>query len=287
MLPLLQGGFVYIGQPPLFRLSKGKKELYFQYDDELQDYLFNETKEKLTIVFNEYEGKEFSGDELVAVLDALSRFRKILHNLSRFNIPEDVITVLLENKVKKSDQFADLTFLTGLLSVLPQDKYAVGVPRACPWKTGAYEADVTAKDKSKRKFTIGPNIPLSPEYKKAFEMYPTLKPYLNSTATFRFIGKLGTIDRELQTPSWTKALDVIQEEMFKGFHLQRYKGLGEMNPEQLWETTMNPQNRILTQVNITDAEQADEMFSTLMGDKVEPRRDFIQNHAMEVTNLDI
>jgi len=287
MLPLLQGGFIYIGQPPLFRLSKGKKELYFQYDDELQTYLFNETKGKLSIVFHQCGEKAFAGDELVAVLDALSRFRNTLHNLSLLNIPDDVMTILLENKVKSSDQFNDVSFLSTILSSLPPERYAAGAPQNCPWKNGSWEADVTAKDKSKRKFTIGPHIPLSPEYRKALDMYPLVKPYLYSTATFRFIGKDGAIDRETKVASWMKILDTIQEEMFKGFHLQRYKGLGEMNPEQLWETTMNPKNRSLVQVNIADAEQADEMFTTLMGDKVEPRRDFIHNHAMEVTNLDI
>ena len=287
MLPLLQGGFIYIGQPPLFRLSKGKKELYFQYDDELRTYLFNETKGKLSIRFDKCGEQEFVGDELVAILDGLSRFRTTLRNLSLLNIPDDVLVMLLEKSVKSSDQFTDVSFLNMLLSSLPPDQYATGLPRDCPWKNGSWEADVTTKDKNKRQFTIGPRIPLSPEYRKALDMYPMLKPYLNSTATFRFIGKEGGIDREMQVTSWTKILDTIQEEMFKGFHLQRYKGLGEMNPEQLWETTMNPKNRSLIQVNIADAEQADEIFTTLMGDKVEPRRDFIHNHAMEVTNLDI
>jgi DNA gyrase subunit B len=82
-------------------------------------------------------------------------------------------------------------------------------------------------------------------------------------------------------------LKIIRDESFKGSHLQRYKGLGEMNPEQLWDTTMNPENRTLMQVSIDDAEQADDIFTTLMGDKVEPRREFIQNHALEVTDLDI
>ncbi|HBT97616.1 MAG TPA: DNA topoisomerase (ATP-hydrolyzing) subunit B [Desulfobulbaceae bacterium] len=287
MLPLLQGGFIYIGQPPLFRLSKGKKELYFQYDDELRAYLFNETKGKLNIVFHQCGEKEFAGDELVAVLDALSRFRNTLHNLALLNIPDDVITILLENRVKSSDQFGDISFLETILSSLPAERYTIDSPRNCPWKSGSWEANVTTRDKNKRKFTIGPHIPLAPEYRRALDMYLTVKPYLNSTATFRFVGKEGTIDREMTVASWTKVLDTIQEEMFRGFHLQRYKGLGEMNPEQLWETTMNPQNRSLVRVNIADAEQADEMFTTLMGDKVEPRRDFIHNHAMEVTNLDI
>ena len=87
--------------------------------------------------------------------------------------------------------------------------------------------------------------------------------------------------------NWHRLIEVVREETFKGSHLQRYKGLGEMNPEQLWDTTMNPENRTLVQVKIDDVEITDDIFTTLMGDKVEPRRDFIQNHALEVAELDI
>jgi DNA gyrase subunit B len=97
-----------------------------------------------------------------------------------------------------------------------------------------------------------------------------------------------TLDAEdMRAETWQEMVQMVRNESFKGSHLQRYKGLGEMNPEQLWETTMNPDNRTLLQVQINDAEAADEMFTTLMGDKVEPRREFIQNHALEVTELDI
>jgi DNA gyrase subunit B len=92
---------------------------------------------------------------------------------------------------------------------------------------------------------------------------------------------------EQTTDNWHRLMEMIREETFKGSHLQRYKGLGEMNPEQLWDTTMNPANRTLVQVRIDDMNITYDMFTTLMGDKVEPRRDFIQNHALEVADLDI
>ena len=94
-------------------------------------------------------------------------------------------------------------------------------------------------------------------------------------------------DKEIPVANWMELLDSVKAESFKGSHLQRYKGLGEMNPEQLWDTTMDPQHRVLLQVSIEDAEKADDIFTTLMGDKVEPRREFINNHALEVTNIDI
>ena len=93
--------------------------------------------------------------------------------------------------------------------------------------------------------------------------------------------------QKLEAKDWQELLEIVRKESFKGSTLQRYKGLGEMNPIQLWDTTMDPERRILLKVRIEDAEKADDIFTTLMGDKVEPRRDFIQNHAMEVSDLDI
>ena len=128
---------------------------------------------------------------------------------------------------------------------------------------------------------VGPEIPLISEYRSALALYPAIKPYINEHFTVQAHGK------EIVVANWQELLRVVRAESFRGSSLQRYKGLGEMNPEQLWETTMNPEKRTLIQVSIDDAESADEIFTTLMGDKVEPRRDFIQNHALEVSDLDI
>jgi len=133
---------------------------------------------------------------------------------------------------------------------------------------------------------LGPNIPLIAEYRQALDLYTDIKSFLGQKFTLTRVTASGK-DREIPVDNWHDLVRMIREETFKGSHLQRYKGLGEMNPEQLWDTTMNPENRTLLQVNIDDAEAADEIFTTLMGDKVEPRREFIQNHALEVSELDI
>jgi DNA gyrase subunit B len=133
---------------------------------------------------------------------------------------------------------------------------------------------------------LGPNIPLIAEYRQALDVYPEIKPFLGQKFTLTKVSATGQ-DRDIPIANWHDLVRMVREETFKGSHLQRYKGLGEMNPEQLWNTTMDPQNRTLVQVSIDDAEAADDMFTTLMGDKVEPRRDFIQNHALEVSELDI
>jgi len=134
--------------------------------------------------------------------------------------------------------------------------------------------------------TIGPNIPLIPEYRHAIELFPEIRDFLSGAFTIIKTSPSG-VEKENLAENWHEVIRIVREETFKGSHLQRYKGLGEMNPEQLWDTTMNPQNRTLLQVTIENAEAADDLFVTLMGDKVEPRREFIQNHALEVSELDV
>ena len=129
--------------------------------------------------------------------------------------------------------------------------------------------------------TVGPQIPLIPEYHALVKLYPLVKELIVGEYTIEIKGQ------QVAIKDWKELLEVVRKESFKGSHLQRYKGLGEMNPEQLWETTMDPVKRIMLQVKIEDETKADDIFTTLMGDKVEPRRDFILNHAMEVSELDI
>ena len=134
--------------------------------------------------------------------------------------------------------------------------------------------------------TVGPNIPLINEYRHGLELYKSIKSYLQGSFSIKRLASSAQ-ETELTADNWHGLIEMVREETFKGSHLQRYKGLGEMNPEQLWDTTMNPVNRTLVQVKIDDMEITDDVFTTLMGDKVEPRRDFIQNHALEVADLDI
>jgi len=129
--------------------------------------------------------------------------------------------------------------------------------------------------------TIGPQIPLIPEYHALIKLYPRVQELIVGEYTIDNKGK------QIEVGDWKELLEVVRKESFKGSHLQRYKGLGEMNPEQLWDTTMDPSKRVMLQVKIEDEGKADDIFTTLMGDKVEPRRDFILHHAMEVSDLDI
>ena len=287
MLPLVQGGYVYIGQPPLYRLARGKNEKYFLDDEELNNYLFTQASEKIKIICEDDEQTELTGERLVRTLRELSLYQKLVAYLARMNIWEDLLFNLLTRDIRKADQFADKALVESIIEDLSGNKeMKVGSIRPCRWRADCYEVDVAVKGKAQIMTTLGPQIPLINEYRSALQLFPAIQPYLDKKFIVRQETKPGEIT-DIDVGNWNDMVETVRSESFKGSHLQRYKGLGEMNPEQLWDTTMNPLNRVLLQVNIRDAEAADEMFTTLMGDKVEPRREFIQNHALEVTDLDI
>ncbi len=285
MFPLVEKGYVYIGQPPLFRLSRGKQEKYFVDENYLNKYIFTQASSKFRLI---PEGKdELADDFFVRFLEKISVYEKIVEFMNRMNIWEELLSFLLEKGVRSADQFSDIDFVNTLRDSLVNEKNRVKDVRNCSWRDECYEFDISLSDKKQIFATIGPQIPLIAEYRTALGFFEEIQPYLQSSFTIISQKSDGSEGSTFQAENWRKMLEIIKEESFKGSNLQRYKGLGEMNPEQLWETTMNPENRTLLQVKIEDAEQADDIFTTLMGDKVEPRREFIQDHALEVTDLDI
>jgi DNA gyrase subunit B len=286
MLPLVEGGFIYIGQPPLYRLGRGKKEQYFLDENKLNSHLFTQASENLKVEVIGPEKTIVEGAFFVELLEKLSVYQKIVAFMNRMNIWEEMLYFLLENGIRSADQFKEESFINDLKVKLPEDKLVIGNIRSCRWRPDCYELDIAVRGKVQIMMTLGPQIPLINEYRTALNLFPTIHPFIQSGFNIIYTG-LNKQEKEIKAADWIEMLKIIRDESFKGSHLQRYKGLGEMNPEQLWDTTMNPENRTLMQVSIDDAEQADDIFTTLMGDKVEPRREFIQNHALEVTDLDI
>ncbi len=285
MLPLIQGGFVYIGQPPLYRLGRGKKEQYFLDDNSLNSHLYTQASESMKVIRND-DNSVVEGAELVTILEKLSTYQRIVAFMNRMNITEEMLYFLLENNIKSADQFKNKEFVESFISRLSDEEFIIGNIRVCGWREDCYEIDIAVRGKVQIMMTLGPEIPLISEYRSALELFGTIQSYLKNSFTINHVNKNGT-EKNFTAEDWKRMVEIIREESFRGSHLQRYKGLGEMNPDQLWETTMNPENRSLIQVSINDAEQADDVFTTLMGDKVEPRREFIQNHALEVSYLDI
>ena len=284
MLPLIENGYVYIGQPPLYRLGRGKKEKYFIDDDALNSYLYDQASKFIHV--RSKNGLEIRGKKMVDILQKLSVFERIINYMERMNYPEKMVILLLAKNVHTADQFEDKQFVEELLAELKELKPTVGNIHTCRWRPSCYEVDVSFHGQFHVMTTLGPNIPLIAEYRHGLDLYGELKDYLDDSFTIIRTSASGQ-KKEYAAENWHELIKVVREETFRGSHLQRYKGLGEMNPEQLWDTTMNPENRTLIQVKIENAESADDMFTTLMGDKVEPRREFIQNHALEVSELDI
>ncbi len=279
MLSLVERGHVYIGQPPLYRISRGKKEQFFLDDQELNNFLFQQAS--ATCRLRTEAGRIIEGEDLMALLKEFSRYQQLVEYLERSNLWEELLIFLVEENIHSADQFENETRLAEIHARLSGGRFTLGSIRPCRWRPSCYEFDAAIKGRAHLLTTIGPHIPLLPEYRQVLTQYPRISDLLKEKFT------LLIKDQETKLASWREALITLRNEAFKGSSLQRYKGLGEMNPEQLWETTMNPENRILLQVKIEDAEKADEVFTTLMGDKVEPRREFIQNNALEVSSLDI
>jgi len=286
MLPLVEGGYIYIGQPPLYRLGRGKKEQYFLEEEDLNIHLFNEASRILKIRADNKDNEIIEQENMINILKKLAVYNQVVAFLGRMNIWEDLLYYLLENDVHSADQFSDEDFVKKLVDGLSPEKHIIGNIRPCRWRPSCYEVDIAVQGQAQIMMTLGPQIPLINEYRTALSLFDGIKSLLRCSFTV-LRGVQGADDKEFPAENWSKMIKIVRNETFKGSHLQRYKGLGEMNPEQLWDTTMNPQNRSLVQVKIGDAEQADDIFTTLMGDKVEPRREFIQNHALEVSELDI
>ena len=283
MQPLIEQGHIYIGQPPLYRLGKGKKEQYFLNDEELNAYLYAQASQLMQIHTD--KAWVMAEEEMVDILRKLSMFERVIAYLERMNIPENLVLFLLAHDVHSAIQFESRDFVEGLRQRLGDEAQA-GSLRTCGWRPSCFEFSAIFRGQTHVSAIIGPNIPLINEYKHALELYRTVRPCLNGS--FRLVRTAAAGQgAELQADNWRRLIEMVREETFKGSHLQRYKGLGEMNPEQLWDTTMNPANRTLVQVRIDDVDLTDDIFTTLMGDKVEPRREFIQNHALEVADLDI
>jgi DNA gyrase subunit B len=286
MLPLVEGGFVYIGQPPLYRLGRGKKEQYFLDENKLNSHLFTQASQNLSLEAKDVDNSLIEGEFFIELLEKISVYQRITAYMNRMNIWDEMLFFLLDNGIRSADQFKNEDFVKELKEKLPEDRLVIGNVRSCRWRPDCYEFDAAVRGKVQIMMTVGPQIPLINEYRTALGIFSVIRPFLNSSFTIKQL-ITGGQEKSLEVEDWKEMLKQIRDESFKGSHLQRYKGLGEMNPEQLWDTTMNPENRTLMQVTVDDAEIADDIFTTLMGDKVEPRRDFIQTHALEVTDLDI
>jgi len=278
MPDLIERGHLYVAQPPLYRVVAGKNEFYVKDEQGLNQYLLHRIadREKIQVA----GGDELSGKKLVKLLGGIIRFYDNLGKLSRRGYNPRFIEFLASQGISDKSAFKSKQFMDGLLRKMEESGFQVSDVRYDE-EDGNYEFVVTETRNGGQSFEVNWGFLASPELRQLMSISKELgEPNAESVI-------LSDNGESKSVVGLRQLLEELMERAKKGLVIQRYKGLGEMNPQQLWATTMDPEKRTLYQVDIKDAVEADDIFTVLMGDKVEPRREFIQSNALEVTELDI
>jgi DNA gyrase subunit B len=276
---VIDRGHLCIAQPPLFKVTQGKKDTYLKDESEKSRFLLNRVAEAVEIT--PQAGNGLRGDALIAMLQRMEEYRNHARKLQQRGVPREALDILFAEGFSDRAALGDPDKMASLANALEKNGFE-NVRQLTDEETETPILQFTiGGNGTGRKVVVNHELLSLYEFRqmaKAFEQLSAfgLPPYTvqhgDDAMTFVHVDDL---------------LDQIYKLAEKGLSIQRYKGLGEMNPEQLWDTTMNPQTRRLLQVTIEDAVGAEELFTILMGDQVEPRRVFIQDNALDVKNLDI
>ncbi len=276
MPALIERGYLYIAQPPLFRIKKGKSEKYVQNETELMEMLFELATEDLKVTT---PSGQLGGKKLIPHLKKISKYEKSMGWFEKKRRDPFVIKQLLTLGIDK-DSFKSEAAVRELLEKIMEKNPATeheGI--VFDEEHEAYEVAIRRQN---YRIKLSTALVLSPEFKDLADNYKEL---IQTFGQPPYHLEMKTESREIT--SLPELLATATETSKKGLSIQRYKGLGEMNPHQLWETTMDPDKRTFLQVTVEDSVKADEMFTVLMGDQVEPRKEFITKHALEARNIDI
>ena len=255
---VVENGYIYLAQPPLYRYKKGKKEIYLKDEKALNEFLIQ----------TGIEGMEFEGigsNDLVDFLKIVAAYRSVLKELEkRFNVLS-AIRYMIENPDIIGKTYPEI------FEILKSYLQAQGHNILNSYVNDEEVRIYVQTESGLEELIVNDNLFANPLYEEAVHISKKIKER----------------DMDFGEKDVLDVLDEIEKNAKKGAYIQRYKGLGEMNPEQLWETTMNPENRRLLKININDAASASDTFNLFMGDEVEPRRNYIQDHAKDVKHLDI
>ncbi len=287
MPELLEKGYLYIAQPPLFRVRKGKKDLYMKDQGALDRYLIENGVDGLRL--KSASGLEIAGLPLLNLASRLRTMRGLLGRIDR-RCDSRLVAALLQAGAEPVVDFKDRAAIEAMVPVL-QEHLEQRHPTLCPltvrsdWDDESGKGTLSVRFRpgaSSRLATFGEELAHGHDYQELVSVERDLR----SLGQAPYIAESDKSDPVTLNDS-LELDDFIQERGRRGIALSRYKGLGEMNADELWETTMNPDARTLLQVRVEDPVRADELFSVLMGDQVEPRRNFIEENALNVRNLDI
>ena len=284
MKELVERGHIYIAQPPLYKVKKGKQEQYVKDDDELNDHLLQLALEDAGVFVDE-DSPAIKGESLEKLAKEYLVISNIIKRLAR-RYDSEILEAMLFNSAGSSEITKDVA--AKWLDVAAQaanDKF--NGTRNYKAELKMLEGDDWAIQITRRmhgvdtEYFFNKDFFVSPESNHIFGLNQKLDGLLNEKSYIQRGERREYVSRFDNVMAW------LMKEGQRGLNIQRYKGLGEMNPEQLWDTTMDPETRRMLQVKIEDAYQADEVFTTLMGDLVEPRREFIEKNALNVANLDV
>jgi DNA gyrase subunit B len=287
MRELVDRGHIFIAQPPLYKIAKGKQHQYLKDDESLDQFLTQSALESASIVVNP-EAPAISGSGLEQLVNDYRAVAVTINRLSRL-YSEIVLWEMVYGLSLTLEQMKEESAVNVFCEQLSERLLSVAAK-------GSRYSVVVRKDQERQLYF--PVVKLlshgveseteyhheffsSGEYRSLIALGDTLNSLIEEDGYFQRGEKV------LQTRVFADGLNWLMTEARKGYNIQRYKGLGEMNPEQLWETTMDPDVRRMLKVTVEDAIAADQMFTTLMGDQVEPRREFIEDNALSVANLDI
>lgn len=289
MPELVQRGHIYIAQPPLYKVKKGKQEYYVKDDHELNNYILQMALDGASLYLSK-ESSPVIGDDLKRMVESYHIIMEIIERLSK-RFSKTVLTTLLEVPKLEVEKLSDYNFVYSWGQQLESN-----LNKNNSGETKVYNVYII-ENKEKNIFIPGVNFieqgtMVSQHFNYDFLMSSDYNKLIELSAKVMNINMDGSSyiargERSQKVSNFTKAYNWLMEEARRGLTIQRYKGLGEMNAEQLWETTMDPKTRSIVKITNEDAIAADQYFAMLMGDQVEPRREFIEKNAMYVENWDV
>lgn len=291
--PLIENGHICIAQPPLYKITIGKQQQYL-YDDRALDKLLRERGISDLIMFNASRSKSCEKEELATLLTNMANYYNSFKNPVLNGIPEIVIRSLIRSNITVADfeSIDKLNEINDYIKHYLQDHAEnYNIESAAGFETEVKTDEETSKNSiqinnaSDEPIVITPLLINSIEFNRIKESYPIIREFVLEEEKNIYM----VIDEktEVSVSTYEELKKTIEERGKKGVSIQRFKGLGEMMPQQLWETTMDPANRTILRVTIEDAILCDRLFDILMGEKVEPRREFIETHAVYASNIDI
>lgn len=285
MPELIERGHVYIAQPPLYKIKKGKQERYVKDDAEMEKYLTEVALTNASFYPSE-TASAIEGSALAALVAEYQTVKAIIGRLANHYYPAFLDQLIYQPQIPA---LTDASAMASWLAKIEQSLNK-GLPTGTQYKLSVKHNDndpIPLVNISYSRHGISTDYHVPGEFFDSNEYQKILSFAVKVTDLFEDGARVERGERQQEVSYFAEVVSWLLAEARRGQHVQRYKGLGEMNPDQLWETTMDKSKRRLLQVKIGDAIVADETFNTLMGDNVEPRREFIETHALQVSNLDI